>query len=142
MEKIKANSSVLVISDYFEKFDFIQNHLIWQSLIPAWYYNIRSVEKYLKHNSFSMVIIDLSLPIESKLELIKNIYSYQPDMVIMTIGKVSFLNKTGVLSHIPDLLSIDSLYSFPDELEILTGKKVSLQNAGVNSYDSTVHTLH
>jgi|GEM_PF-1324012 len=142
MGKIKARSSVLVISDYFEKFDFIQNHLIWHSLIPAWYYNIRSVKKHLKHNTFSMVIIDLSLPIESKLELIQSIYSYQPETVIMTIGKINFLNKTGVLSHIPDLLSIDSLYSFPDELETLTGKKVSLQYAGVNRHDSEVHTLH
>lgn len=142
MGKIKAHSSVLVISDYFDKFDFIQNHLIWQSLIPVWYYNIRAVKKHVKHNTFPMVIIDLSLPIESKLELIKEIYSYQSETIIMTIGKVSFLDKTGALSYIPGLLSIDSLYSFPDELETLTGKKISFQHAGVNRYDSEVHTLH
>ncbi len=142
MKKIEAHSSVLIVSDYFEKFDFIQNHLIWQSLLPVRYHNIWAAKKNVKNNIFSMMVIDLSLPIEPKLDLIKEIYFYQPDTLIITIGKLSFLNKTGVLSYIPNLLSIDSLYSFPYEIKTLIDKKISFQNTEFNKYDSAVHTLY
>jgi hypothetical protein len=76
----------------------------------------------IKSDPFSMIVIDLSLPVEPKLSLVKEIYHYQPDAQVITIEKGEYLKKTGALSSFSSVVSIDSIELFPDKLEAYRSK--------------------
>jgi hypothetical protein len=76
-----------------------------------------------------MVVVDLSLPIESKLTLIREVCHYQPDAQVITIEKTRYLKKTGVLSSLPSVVSIDSIYLFPDKLQAFSVGSSCWRNA-------------
>jgi DNA-binding NtrC family response regulator len=76
-----------------------------------------SAIKAIKSDPFSMVVIDLSLPVEPKLSLVKEVYHCQPDAHVITIEKEEYLKNTGALSSFSSVVSIDSIESFPDKLE-------------------------
>ena len=75
-----------------------------------------STRKAVRLDPFCMVVVDLSIPVEPKLVLVKEACQFQRDARIMTIEKSEYLKKTGVLSSFSSLVKIDSLDSFPDEL--------------------------
>jgi ActR/RegA family two-component response regulator len=76
-----------------------------------------SAIKAIRSDPFFMLVVDLSLPIEPKLSLVRETYHYQPDVRVITIEKGEYLKKTGALSSFSSVVSIDSIESFPDKLE-------------------------
>jgi len=76
-----------------------------------------SAKKAIKSDPFSMVVVDLSLPVEPKLTLVRETYHYQPDAEVITIEKEEYLKNTGALSSFSSVVSIGSIESFPDKLD-------------------------
>jgi hypothetical protein len=77
-----------------------------------------------------MVVVDLSLPVEPKLTLVKEVSYYQPDAQIMTIGKVEYIKDIGVLSSLLSIASIDSIEIFPNTLrDYITGISTTPTNS-------------
>ena len=116
MKKCVEQSKALVVSDSPDRYEFLHCHIKCHYLSPIWYPNILSARKAVRSIPFFMVVVDLSLPIESKLTLIREVCHYQPDAQVITIEKTRYLKKTGALSSLPSVVSIDSIYLFPDKL--------------------------
>jgi len=113
---------VLIISDSPDRRNFLRYHITCQNLKPLWYPNILSARKAIREDPFSMVVVDLSLPVEPKLTLMKEVSYYQPDAQIITIGKVKHLKGMGTLPSLSSIESIDSIETFPDRLgDYITG---------------------
>jgi hypothetical protein len=117
MKKCVEQSKVLIVSDSPDRYEFLHYHIKRHYLSPIWYPNILSARKAVISMPFFMVVVDLSLPIESKLTLIREVCHYQPDAQVITIEKTRYLKKTGVLSSFPSVVSIDSISWFQDKLE-------------------------
>ena len=118
MKKSVEQSKVLIVSDNPDRYEFLHCHIKHHYLSPIWYPNILSARKAVRSIPFFMVVVDLSLPIESKLTLIRETCHYQPDAQVITIGKTKYLKKTGALSFLLSVVSIDSIYLFPDKLGV------------------------
>jgi DNA-binding NtrC family response regulator len=112
MEQFRA----LIISDSPDRRNYIEYYLKRQNRKPVFYPNIMSARKAVKLDHFSMIVLDLSIPIEGKLALIRDTLSHQPDAQVITIGKIEYLEKTGALSSFSSVVSINSIKSFPDKL--------------------------
>jgi len=108
---------VLIVSDSPNRRNFLEHHVKCHGLAPIWYPNIMSAKKAIKSDPFSMVVVDLSLPVEPKLTLVRETYHYQPDAEVITIEKEEYLKNTGALSSFSSVVSIGSIESFPDKLD-------------------------
>ena len=106
----------LIVSDSPSRRYFIECHLKNHKLTSIWYPNIMSAQKAIRLDVFSMIIVDLSLPLDSKITFVKEACKHQPDARIITIEKIEYLKKTGALSSLPAAVSLDSIESFPDRL--------------------------
>jgi DNA-binding NtrC family response regulator len=116
------NNRVLIISDSPDRRNFLEHHVRCHGLAPIRYPNILSAVKAIRSDPFSMVVVDLSLPVEPKLSLIRETYHYQPDAQVITIEKEEYLKNTGALSSFSSAVSIDSIESFSDKLKAYRGK--------------------
>ncbi len=116
------NNRVLIVSDSFDRRNFLEYQVRCYNMAPIWYPNIFSAIKAVRTDPFFMVVIDLSLPVQPKLTLMGEINRYQPDARVITIEKQEYLRNTGVLSTFSSVASIDSIESFPDKLESYGGK--------------------
>jgi DNA-binding NtrC family response regulator len=114
---------VLIVSDSPDRRNFLEYHVKCHDLKPIWYPNTLSAVMAIQSDPFFMVIVDLSLPIEPKLSLVRETYHYQPNAQVITIEKEEYLKKTGILSSFSSVVNIDSMDSFPDTLEDHTSKK-------------------
>ena len=110
------NNRVLIVSDSPDRRYFLEYHARRNNLAPIQYPNIMSTRKALRLDPFCMVVVDLSIPLEPKLVLVKEACRFQQDARVMIIEKSEYLKKTGALSSLSSLVKIDSLDSFPDEL--------------------------
>ena len=107
---------VLVVSDSPDRRSFLEYHVRHNDLVPVLYPNIMSARKAVRLDLFFMVVVDLSIPVELKLTLVKESCHHQVDAKIITIEKVEYLKKTGALSSVPLVVNLDSIESFPDRL--------------------------
>ena len=110
------NNRVLIVSDSPDRRYFLEYHARRNNLAPIQYPNIMSTRKAVRLDPFCMVVVDLSIPVEPKLVLVKEACQFQQDARIMTIEKSEYLKKSGALSSLSSLIKIDTLDSFPDEL--------------------------
>ena len=111
------NNRVLIVSDSPDRRYFLEYHARRNNLAPIQYPNIMSTRKAVRLDPFCMVVVDLSIPVEPKLVLVKEACQFQQDARIMTIEKSEYLKKSGALSSLSSLIKIDTLDSFPDELK-------------------------
>jgi hypothetical protein len=111
------NNRVLIVSESPDRRNFLAYHVKFQHLTPVWYPNILSAVKAIRLDPFFMVVVDLSLPVEPKLALVQEAYHHQLDPRVITIEKQDYLRNTGVLSPFPCAVSIDSIESFPEQLQ-------------------------
>ena len=116
------NNRVLIVSDSHHRRNFLEYHAKCHHLAPIWYPNIMSAAKAIKSDPFFMVVVDLSLPVEPKLSLVRQTCHYQPDAQVITIEKEEYLKNTGALTSLSSVVSIDSIESFPDKLEAYRSK--------------------
>jgi DNA-binding NtrC family response regulator len=116
------NNRVLIVSDSLNRSAFLEYHVRCHGLAAIRYPNILSAVKAIRSDSFTMVVVDLSLPVEPKLSLVRETYHYQPDAQVITIEKEQYLKNTGVLSSFSSVVSIDSIESFSDKLEAYRSK--------------------
>jgi len=72
----------------------------------------------LKVDSFHMVVVDLTLPIDHKIELVKAACTLQKNARIMAIGKTQYLEKAGVLDDFPSVELITKINEFPENLPL------------------------
>ena len=110
------NNRILIVSDSPDRRYFLEYHAKRHRLAPIQYLNIMSVRKALRLDPFCMVVVDLSIPVEPKLIMVKEACRFQQDALVITIGKLEYLEKSGELSSLSSLVKIGSIYSFPDEL--------------------------
>ena len=110
------HSRVLVVSDSPDRRNFLEYHIRRHNLATVCYPNIMSAKKSVRLDLFFMVVVDLSIPVESKLTLVKETCDHQPDAQVITIGKTEYLEKSGILSSLASVVSLDSIESFPDRL--------------------------
>ena len=142
MEKFKKLNPVLIVSDYFDRFEFIQYHVSRQFMSPVCYSNILAAREAVRVDDFSVVIIDLTLPLESKLLLIKEVCFYQPDTIVITIGKEKYLETSEMFSSFPLIDHIDSIYRLPDRLEVFAKHGVGFGTMAMNADGFSRQSLH
>ena len=54
-----------------------------------------AARKAVSLDPFSMVVVDLSIPVEPKLTLVKETCHHQPDAKVITLEKENYLKKSG-----------------------------------------------
>jgi DNA-binding response OmpR family regulator len=104
---------VLIICDSPDRVNYLSHHLKSQHMKPIRYPNHGSSLHALKEDSFGMVIVDLTLPMENKIELIKTACAHRKDARIIAIGKTLYLEKTGLLNEFPSVERIPGIQEFP-----------------------------
>ena len=110
------NNRILIVSDSPDRRYFLEYHARRHHLAPIQYPNIMSGRKALRLDPFCIVVVDLSIPVEPKLVMVKEACRLQQDALVISIGKLEYLEKSGELSSLPSLVKIGSIDSFPDEL--------------------------
>ena len=129
------NKRILIVSDSPDRHYFLEYYARRHRLAPIQYPNIMSARKAVRLDPFCMVVVDLSIPLESKLDLVKEACRFQQDARVITIEKLEYLEKTGELSSLSSLVKINSLYSFPDELRAYASN-AQVKKAEGNGVDS------
>ncbi len=113
---------ILVISDSPERKNYIEYHVAARRYAPIWYPNIMAARKAVHADPFSAVIVDLSLPLEPKLDLIRQAVAKQTDATIISIGKMKFLEQEQIFSPESQVILADDLEALPGLLaELLPG---------------------
>ena len=115
------NRRILIVSDSPDRRNFLEYYARRHSLIPIQYPNIMSARKAVRLDPFCMVVVDLSIPLEPKLTLVKETCRFQQNAQVVTIEKSEYLEKSGALSSFSSVFSLDSLDSFPEKLKDYAG---------------------
>jgi len=104
---------VLIVSDSYDRKAFLEYHVMKTNLRPVWYPNILASRKAARLDPFAMVIVDLGIPVLPKLALIEDCTKYQEEALLVSIGKIEYLEKEGRLGQISRLISLSSIESVP-----------------------------
>jgi len=115
-EEKMEQGRVLIISDSPDRRSFLEYHVGSHGLLPVWYPNIMSAKKAVRCDTFTMVIVDLAIPIEPKLSLLRDSMEQQPEALVISIGKLEYLKKTELLSSLSSVVSVSSINSIPELL--------------------------
>ncbi len=110
------NTRVLIISDTPDRTHYLSHHIRLHHMKPIRYPNHGSAIRALEADSFGMIVVDLTLPIDSKIELIKAACFRQKNAKVLAIGKTLYLEKAGVLKDFPSVELIASIQEFPENL--------------------------
>ena len=110
------NGRVLIVSDNPDRRNFLHYYIKDYGMTPVWYPNIFSAKKAIAIDPFSMIVVDLSIPLNTKLIFVKESCDHNPKIKVITVGKKGYLEKTAVLSGCPSVISLDSIESFPKKL--------------------------
>ena len=111
-----AHGRVLIVSDSPDRRNFLQYYVRHHGMTPIWYPNIFAARKALNIDPFIIVVVDLSIPVESKMSLIREAFNQHPSISVMTLGKRAYGEKN--ISWSPDspIIYVDSIDSFPEKL--------------------------
>lgn len=112
MERPRA----LIISDSPDRTHFLKYHIQGHGMKPIHYPNHGSALRALEADAFGMVVVDLTLPIESKLDLVKTACQRQKDAIVMTIGKTRYLQNARVLEGFDAVECLSTIQAFPEKL--------------------------
>jgi DNA-binding NtrC family response regulator len=104
----------LVITEDISRREFLNQQLEKLGYYPVWYPNIFAYRKAIELEEIKMVIADLSMPIEPKIDIIKRGAKKEPQPKLITIGKQDYLKSSKVLADYPMVLSIDNIQDFPE----------------------------
>ena len=115
-EDIVENMQILIVSDAPDRTHYLSHHIRLHHMKPIRYPNHLSAIHALKVDSFAMVVVDLTLPIDSKIELIKAACVLQKNARVIAIGKKLYLEKSGVLNDFPSVELITEMDKFPENL--------------------------
>ena len=107
---------VLVVSDSPDRRNFLEYYIKHYGMTPIYYPNIFAAKKALNVDPFIMVVVDLSIPIETKISLIQESCEHHPHLSVITVGKQKYIEKKTSLSAGSSVIGIDSIDSFPDKL--------------------------
>lgn len=111
------NARVLVVSDGRERIHFLSHHIRSHHMRPTHYPNHWSAMHALEVDAFGMVVVDLTLPLESKLDLIKRACERQEEAKVVAIGKTEYLKSSGELDEFASVKRLRSIRAFPEWLE-------------------------
>ena len=103
---------VLIISDSPDRVNYLKHHIELHHMKPIRYPNHGSAMHALNVDSFAMVVVDLTLPIDHKIELIKAACALQKEAKIIAIGKTQYLEKAGVLDDFPTVEQMPDIQKF------------------------------
>jgi len=103
---------VLIVSDSPDRVNYLKHHIQLNQMKPIRYPNHGSAMHALKMDSFAMVVVDLTLPIDSKIELLKAACKLQQKAKIIAIGKTQYLEKAGVLDDFPTVEKMPDIQKF------------------------------
>ena len=112
-EEIVEETRALIICDSPDRVNYLSHHVRSHHMKPIRYPNHGSSSHALKEDSFGMVIVDLTLPLENKIELIKSACVLQKKARIIAMGKTLYLAKTGMLNDFPSVERIPGIQEFP-----------------------------
>ncbi len=93
MSTLKA----LVICDEPIRRDFLFNVLTNAGYFPVWYQNIFAYRKAINQDEIHLIVADLSIPIEPKIDIIIRGSKNSAKPRLITIGKIEFLKSTNIL---------------------------------------------
>jgi DNA-binding NtrC family response regulator len=110
------NTRVLIVCDAPDRTHYLNHHTRSHNMKPIRYPNHGSAMHALKVDSFLMVVVDLTLPIDIKIELLKAACNLQKNARIIVIGKTQYLEKAGVLKDFPSVKQIPDIQEFPNNL--------------------------
>ena len=129
------NNRVLIVSDSPDRRYFLEYYTRRHHLAPVRYLNIISARKAVRLDPFCMVVVDLSMPLEPKLALVKEACRFQQNAQVVTIEKSEYLEETGALASLSSLVKLDSLDSFSDELRAYASS-IQVKKAEENGVDA------
>ena len=110
---------VLIVCDTPDRVNFLSHHIRLHHMKPIRYPNALSSMQALKRDTFRMVVVDLTLPIGGKIELIKAACIQQENAEVLAIGKTLYLETAGLLNDFPSVKQISDIQAFPDRLKAL-----------------------
>ncbi len=111
-EEIVEEIRALIICDGPDRVNYLSHHLRSHHVKPIRYPNHGAASHALRKDSFGMVIVDLSLPIENKIELVKMACVHQKNASVIAIGKTLYLKKAGVLNDFPSVKLLPDIREF------------------------------
>jgi DNA-binding response OmpR family regulator len=117
-EDIVENMQILIVSDAPDRTHYLSHHIRLHHMKPIRYPNHLSAIHALKVDSFRMIVVDLTLPIDSKIQLIKTACVLQKNARVIAIGKKLYLEKSGVLNDFPSVELITEIDKFPETLAV------------------------
>ena len=107
---------ILVVSDSPDRRNYLQYYIKRYGMTPIYYPNIFAAKKALNVDPFKMVVIDLSIPVEPKLSLIKESCERHPQVIVMTLGKQGYMEKEISMSGGFPVMNVGSIDAFPGKL--------------------------
>lgn len=110
------NTHVLIVCDTPDRTHYLSHHIRLHGMKPIRYPNHLSALHALKVDAFGMVVVDLTLPVDTKIELIKAGCMCQKSARILAIGKTLYLEEAEVLNDVPSVEQISNIQDFPDYL--------------------------
>ena len=112
----KKNIRVLVVTDSRDRINFLSYHIRSHDMKPVSYPNPWAAMHALEVDAFGMVVVDLTLPVEGKLELVKRACLWQKGAKMAVIGKTEYLEESGALDRFASVERIPSIQAFPEWL--------------------------
>jgi len=103
-----SKQRALVISEDPARKEFLFSELKRKGFYPVSYLNIFAYRKAVESDDFKIIVADLSMPIEPKLDIINRGAKKKPRPRLITIGKFEYLNisKCAIDPHVERLKTL------------------------------------
>ncbi len=115
MKKQKA----LVISEDTLRKNFLNQELEKAGFYPITYPNIYAYRKALELEDIKIIVADLSIPLEPKIDIIIKGAKKIPSPSLITIGKQEYITQSKVFDNYPMVICLNNIQEFPDALNQL-----------------------
>ncbi len=107
---------VLIVSDSPDRVNFLKHHVQLHHMKPVRYPNHGAALRALKMDCLHMVVVDLTLPMDPKIELIKAACTLQKEARILAMGKTPYLENSEALKDFLSVELIPDIQEFPKTL--------------------------
>ena len=100
---------VLILSDNAPRRNFLMHHFQQSGMHPVVYPNVGAYALDLAENEPAVLVLDLELPIESKITVAQKALAQYPKLKVITIGKRDYLEAEQLFAGCRNVAMIDEL---------------------------------
>lgn len=106
---MEQKKRVLIVSDDPHRLNSLVQKVRQEGMVPVNYLNIMAARFAAQKDEFALLLIDLTLPLEPKLGLVRRYITREDASPVVVIGKGEYLEQSGALDSLKGIKLVSDL---------------------------------